>query len=82
MAKTLKNLDESGKDTEAFSHHAHLKMEAIEWIKQLNQEMKTLDVREGRIASWHEFDASKICGAKDFIIKFFNLEKKDVYNKI
>lgn len=82
MAKTLKNLDESSKIGEAFSHHAHLKQEAIEWIKELNQEMRQLDVRDGRIASWHEPRASEINGAKDFIVKFFNLNKDEVYNKI
>ena len=36
--KTLNELDESGKNTESFSHHTHLKQETIKWVKEANDQ--------------------------------------------
>ena len=68
--KTLKDLDESSQDREPFSHHAHLRQEAIKWINAFNKgECHTDFAADGRNGQ------ENIC---EWIENFFNITEEDL----
>jgi len=75
ILKTLKDLDESNGKTELWSHHAHLKQEAIKQIKNLRNAKNPTIINEEGIKNKEELKVYHII----FWIKhFFNINERDL----